>query len=775
MENKVKKGRERHRRKSMPNILDKIRIKNPIVKKVLFVIGTVLTVLLSTITVLLCSSIRWMFKTWKHLSMEELIYQLNAPIEGTSTSTLKDYAVSCIPITVLVLLMVIILLVYFRKKKKMYYITEGAAAALSVVLLIGFVSMTWNRLEVGAYLKNQNSDSDFIESNYVDPRDVTLTFPEKKRNLVYIYLESMETTFASEAEGGGFEEGCIPELTQLAQENEDFSGEDTALNGGIPLPNATWTVAGMFAQTSGLPLSIPIEENSMDTQENFFADVINIGDILQQQNYKQTLLIGSDATFGGRRLLFTQHGDYEIIDYGEAKNREMIPEDYRAWWGYEDEKLFEFAKQELLKNAETGEPFNFTMLTADTHFEDGYRCANCPDKYWTSYANVIAHSSSMVSEFVEWIKQQDFYEDTAIVISGDHATMDSDFCEDVSEEYERKVYTAYVNSAVESKNSTRREYSTFDQFPTTLAAMGVQIDGERLGLGTNLFSDIPTLTEIYGLEKESAELKRKSSFMQKLSRIEASDDKLQVEEEQASKAGALVTVEPYNADLSILPIRISDITGIQEVKQINIAFWTQDDMSDVQWIQAAPQADGSYRSDLDIAHYNYKSQPYNIHVYIIGDHERQYLVAQIHGAIGAIQVNEQINTTTGNVTESTVNEDYTDWGGYYGDGTYNENYTNNYYNDPGTSNVPSDGGGGTDVPSDGGSTEVPGGGENVVPPDGGGGGTVVPPDGGGGGTDVPSGGGGGEVPSTGGDVGTNGAVSADPVTVMPESSGVVTP
>ena len=28
---------------------------------------------------------------------------------------------------------------------------------------------------------------------YVDPRSITLTFPEEKRNLVYIYLESLDS------------------------------------------------------------------------------------------------------------------------------------------------------------------------------------------------------------------------------------------------------------------------------------------------------------------------------------------------------------------------------------------------------------------------------------------------------------------------------------------------------------------------------------------------------------------------------------------------------
>ena len=106
----------------------------------------------------------------------------------------------------------------------------------------------------------------------------------------------------------------------------------------------------------------------------------------------------------------------------------------------------------------------------------------------------MACSSRQVSEFVKWIQQQDFYSNTTIVVTGDHLTMDSDFCDGVDDNYKRKVYTVYINADATSV-SAKREYTTYDNFPTTLATLGVQIEGDRLGLGTNLFSSIQTLVE----------------------------------------------------------------------------------------------------------------------------------------------------------------------------------------------------------------------------------------------------------------------------------------
>lgn len=62
----------------------------------------------------------------------------------------------------------------------------------------------------------------------------------------------------------------------------------------------------------------------------------------------------------------------------------------------------------------------------------------------------------------------------------------------------------------------KREYTLLDYFPTTLAALGAEIDGNRLGLGTNLFSYEQTLVERFGLSTVDDELEKKSRFMEKM-------------------------------------------------------------------------------------------------------------------------------------------------------------------------------------------------------------------------------------------------------------------
>lgn len=563
-------------------------------------IGKALSALFLLATVAWAATVRWVMTTWAHLSMEELVYQLNAPIEGTNSELIMQ-GVLQIGLPLLAGLVLLIVLLWKVRSKKLWWGLVLLAAFLDVA--IG--AFAWNRLDVTTYLQNQGEDSTFIEDHYVDPAGVELQFPEKKRNLVYIYLESMETTYADDASGGGFgDTDVIPELTALALENESFSGDSSRINGGYVMPGATWTMGALFAQTSGLPLKSSITDVSnggMATQKSFFPGITCLGDILDAAGYKQVFMIGSEGDFAGRSLYFTEHGNYEIQDYNYAKEHGQIPQDYKVWWGYEDEKLFANARAELEQLSQGEEPFNLTLLTVDTHFEDGYVCDLCGDTFGDNqYANVMACSSKQVAEFVQWIQQQDFYADTTIVISGDHLTMDSDFCQDVSADYDRRTYMAYINAAAEKSVQETRAFTTFDNFPTTLAALGVSIPGGRLGLGTDLFSDTQTLAEEYGTTALAAEIARKSTFVENLSGVDTRT--FAVVNQLENYEDGTVKMEP--ADARHAEIIIGGIAELEKpVRRVWVEL-TDENGGNLQTVDAELRADRCYHAQLDLTAYD---------------------------------------------------------------------------------------------------------------------------------------------------------------------------
>ncbi len=469
----------------------------------------------------------WLLSKYDNIYLDQILFQLKSPAVGANKSLMGSAYIRvggfCIILTLIELFLYYLLSGKLESKWKGFdrYVKYCATKAckffkdiaLPFALATLLVALTFfiARLKVGSYLVTTSTESDFIETNYVDPNKATLTFPQNKRNIIYIFLESMENTYADTSAGGNITQNYIPELYGLAEENINFSSNN-GVGGALSFSGTTWTSAAMTAQTSGMLVKVPVVSGGYGGDNTFLAGITTIGEVLGENGYNQTLLVGSDADFGGRKTYFTDHGNYNIVDINSLKAEGRLPEDYREWWGFEDSKVFAFAKEEITKLYEEGKPFNFTMLTADTHFPDGYICEKCEDLYEEQYANVLSCSSKQVYEFVNWIKEQPFFDNTTVIISGDHLTMDPEFLKDINENYTRTVYNCIINSAVLPIQEKNRNFGTFDMFPTTLAAMGVKIEGERLGLGTNLFSAVPTLTEQYGFEVLDKELQKKSVF-----------------------------------------------------------------------------------------------------------------------------------------------------------------------------------------------------------------------------------------------------------------------
>ena len=455
---------------------------------------------------------RWFVTVYGRIGFDSILFTLQSSLDGVQSGLVQSFLLrGALPTVICTALSCAILLV-LRKLHVRRWVSLVTSIALSVGLL-GYAAVD---VELTDYVWQILSRSNLYENEYVAPDSVQITFPEEKRNLVYIMLESMETTYLSEELGGASDVNLIPELTELAQEGINFSHNDTV--GGFHATNgASWTIGAIVAQTAGIPLRVPagIEDwqNGYGKDGIFLPGVTSINDILDEAGYHTSFLCGSDASFGGRKTYYTTHGTDKIYDIYTARKDGIVPGDYFVWWGMEDKYLFEYARQELTEISQQDEPFAFTMLTVDTHHIGGYQCEYCRGEYEETYEQSIACSSRQVLDFVNWLKEQPFWENTTVVITGDHLSMDNGYFQrNVDENYNRMVYNCILNAPISADNTKNREYCGVDLFPTTLAALGVQIEGDRLGLGVNLFSDTPTLAEQWGFQQFNTELSKASDY-----------------------------------------------------------------------------------------------------------------------------------------------------------------------------------------------------------------------------------------------------------------------
>ena len=489
--------------------------KKTLKRNILYAVGTVLFGCLLIFGWSLFVVSVWYADTFD-LEFKELIYTMLSPLKGTGEGTINEILGSCLPPVICFACVYIVIAVSFAFRADLWKLLRRIGASATAIVLVGALVYATVAFRIPDYIAAQMDQTTIYEDYYVDPNSVTISAQGKPKNLIYIFAESLETTYTSYELGGYQPQNYMPKLTELAKENVSFSDKGEGQIGGFLNPEGTgWTMAALLATTAGIPFSFPLGEldgNSMDQRESFASGLTTLGDILQKYGYRQEFLCGSDAAFAGRDLYFTQHGNYEIFDLFTARERGYIPPDYNVFWGFEDRVLFEIAKEELLSLSASTQPFNFTMLTLDLHHKGGYFCPECESVYENETANIVSCTDRQLTEFVTWCQQQAFYEDTVIIITGDHPRMDTILVEGLEDE-QRIVYNCFINSAVMPKGAVfERNFTILDLFPTTLAAMGFTIEGDRLGLGINLFSTLPTLAEQMGYFTLEDEVKKYSDY-----------------------------------------------------------------------------------------------------------------------------------------------------------------------------------------------------------------------------------------------------------------------
>ena len=309
---------------------------------------------------------------------------------------------------------------------------------------------------------------DFYETHYK-----VQEYNAMQRNLIVIFAESLESSF---------DKSIIPNLYNLATQNISFS-HNNGVGGHFQKGATSWTIAGIIGYLCGIPLNAPGGINVKD----FLVSATCVSDILNAQGYKQTMIIGSDDGFAAKGAFLKTH-KIESKDARFYKNQ--LPQDYTHHWGFSDSYLFDFARQELEILGKSNKPFALYLLTNNTHSPDMF-VESFFTKTQNHYEDAIKCSDKMIYDFIAWVKEQDFYNNTSIVILGDHLLNTHSITQN------RFVYNAFINARFSTKLdfTKNRALSHFDFAPLILDSLGGKV--EFLGLGVNpLYSQ--TLLEIYG-------------------------------------------------------------------------------------------------------------------------------------------------------------------------------------------------------------------------------------------------------------------------------------
>lgn len=469
---------------------------------------------------ILFSSANWIIRKFGPVTYEQIMFHLNMPFDSETRLMISYFQNTFM--TAAIIAFVLWLLFTPRYHLKLRFVEPVRVFVYRHRLLLGLLWLVFCivyfcvRMNVWTminYRHYKREVSNFYEQYYVIPQQTQIEFPTQKRNLILIFMESIESTFAQTPLHDYYHADLIPELHKLADNNINFSNSEY-LGGAYPIDGTQWTQAGLFAQTCGAPIQMPIKEvNLIHPKHEFYPNAWCLYDILRQQGYTESFLIGSNGDFAGMRRFVETHGKQQLLDtlhYAELQNRKLSYKERGK--SMADKDLFELAKNELGALAEQKQPFVFTMMTLDTHFGTKEFAADiCPYLFGNeqNLENVVSCSDKQIGNFVQWLQQQPFYENSVVVLLGDHLMMKASF----EPEMKRHPLNIFLNTPVTTLNTKNRTFTPFDIYPTIVESMGAYINGHRLGLGTSLFADTPTLTEgQISVEKMDTEVRKSSKI-----------------------------------------------------------------------------------------------------------------------------------------------------------------------------------------------------------------------------------------------------------------------
>lgn len=449
------------------------------------------------------TGIYWALNTFPLRDANTVLLTLQEPFDEFAYSMIKQYLATTIPQALIITAVLTIFLyaLFCNTKKRLIFI--GAYFAATIALLISDIPVS----EYVHILKNEPeksaSYSKFFVENYVNPDSVKITPPEQKRNLILIYLESMETTFSDKAHGGNQDTNLIPEITQLAQQNINFGKNKNHIGGGIDSYGSGATFAAMLSRSLGIPFVVNYDKTPI------LHNYKSLYKILNENGYRQIFFQGNPGCFKEFRNLVTDHKMDEIYGPDDLIERMNLGiEDYMVKQGgknVQDKESFKFATQIL---DTLSEPFSLTFFTIDTHSPHGLYDPDCikakdennEDERLKASARCVSRE---LNKFLDSLKSKSFYKNTSIVIFGDHLFMGTRLVKDFPN---RKWIDIFINSSKKPTSEENRAFSDIDLFPTILSSINFDIEGGKLGFGADLFSDQKTLVESIGLNNLNAEL-----------------------------------------------------------------------------------------------------------------------------------------------------------------------------------------------------------------------------------------------------------------------------
>jgi len=250
-----------------------------------------------------------------------------------------------------------------------------------------------------------------------------------------------------------------------------------------------------------------ITENSLYPTSRgavFFTHAENeyhsLAEMIKEKDYKSVVFHPNDGSFWNRNQM------YESLNIDDFYDQEYydITEENSIGWGLKDKDFFE-QSIEYLK--EYKEPFYTRMITLTNHFpfdleeeDQSIEPYDSNSAVFNNYFPTVRYMDEAIEEFFEDLKSSGLYEDSIIIIMGDHDGISSKHHKAITEYMGKDEFTAYdfmqwqrvplyIHIPNHGKGKVMSKVSgQIDLKPTLLHMVGIDTEHD-IYFGNDLFHD----------------------------------------------------------------------------------------------------------------------------------------------------------------------------------------------------------------------------------------------------------------------------------------------
>lgn len=456
------------------------------------------------------AGIYWALNTFPLGDANTVLLTLQEPFDDFAYGMVKLYLATTIPQALAITAVLTIFLYTILNSTKKRLIAVGAYFVATIALFISDIPI-FNYVHILNNEPEKNAAySKFFVENYVNPDSVKITAPEQKRNLILIYLESLETTFSDKEHGGNQDTNLIPEITEFALKNLNFGRIKNHIGGGNDTKGSNSTFPSMHSRSLGIPYIINY------TKTPILHHYKSLYKILNTSGYHQIFFQGNPGLYKQFQYFATDqkidevYGPDDLIQLMKLDTADLIRK--QGYKTVQDKEAFKFAKQIL---DTISEPFTLTFFTIDTHSPSGIYDPDCikandENKEDERLKASVRCVSRELKNFLDSIKPKPFYQNTSIIIFGDHRFPGTTLVKGFPD---GKWIDIFINPSKKPILEENRKFSDIDMFPTILSSINFEIEGGKLGFGTDLFSDKKTLLEATSLDSINKEFDRMAGHL----------------------------------------------------------------------------------------------------------------------------------------------------------------------------------------------------------------------------------------------------------------------